>query len=203
MTRLFDESGRAHAATVLQVVPARILQIKTRKTDGYPAVKVAYDPVPRRKINRPLAGVQEKAWKEETYFRYMKEFRTEEPESFSVGAWLTAEVLKPGDRVDATGTTRGRGFQGVVKRYGFGGAPDSHGVSIVHRTPQSIGCRWPQRVIPGKRMPGHMGNETQTIKNLTVLKVEGDKIYVRGSVPGAPGNFVFLRPARGWKERPK
>jgi large subunit ribosomal protein L3 len=217
MTEVFKEDGSRVPVTILRAIPAQVIQVLTPETAGYCAVKVGYQPTTAERLPAPLRGVYEAARKKATpdsksaenagekapasglgYFRKMMEFRTRHPERYSVGTPITPEFLKTGEKVDAIGYTKGRGFQGVVKRYRFGGGKDSHGTSVIHRRPNSIGCRWPQRVIPGKRMAGHMGNQRQTVKNLEIVRVEQDLVYVKGSVPAPKKGIVVLRPAKGW-----
>ncbi|MHA2611276.1 MAG: 50S ribosomal protein L3 [bacterium JZ-2024 1] len=195
MTTVRDSQNQLHPATVVEILPSHILRIKTPDKDKYSAVVIGYDSVSEKKMKKPLLGEWKK--RELPYsYRHLVEFRVEDISAYKPGMEWTCP-LKEGDKVDVTGWTKGRGFQGVVKRYRFSGAPDSHGVSVVHRRPMSAGCRWPQRVIRGKRMPGHMGMERKTVKNLMVVKVENGKIYLRGAVPGAPNGVVFLRMAGG------
>lgn len=222
MTEVFRDDGKRVPVTILRVLPAQVIQILTKESGGYSAIKVGYAPVSPDRLPIPVRGVYDAInrraaldGKQDSpesepgkgtivdYYRNMIEFRTDDPHKYEVGTRLSPETIQVGEKVDVTGYTKGRGFAGVVKRYRFGGGKDSHGTSVIHRRPNSIGCRWPQRVVPGKLMAGHMGNQRKTVKNLEVLRVEGDLIYVKGSVPGPGKGVVVVRPAKGWGGRSK
>ncbi len=196
MTTIVDNQDNIQPATIIQLLPSHIVRIKTPEKDGYSAVVVGYDSVKKARLKKPILGELERRNVPQLY-RHFTEFRVEDVQHYQAGMEWKCPV-KEGDKVDVTGYTKGRGFQGVVKRFRFSGAPDSHGVSVVHRRPMSAGSRWPQRIIKGKRMPGHMGQERKTIKNLTVLKVIQDLVYLRGAVPGSPNSLLFLKLANRW-----
>ena len=194
MTQVFDEDGRSVAVTVIQAGPCVVVQRRTKKRDGYEAIQVGYEDLPLRKANMPITGhfkahgVNPK--------RYLKEFRIEPDEQYEEGQELTVEIFEPGQKVDVTGWSKGRGFAGAMKRHGFRGGPASHG-SKVHRSPQSAGSTDAARVFPGKRSPGHMGNERVTVKRLTIVDIDPEKnlLIVKGAVPGPRGGLVIIRPA--------
>ncbi|MGH8102948.1 MAG: 50S ribosomal protein L3 [bacterium] len=196
MKTVFAATGEPVAATPIALLRGTVIQIRTPEKDYYTAVKVGYEPVPLERLNKPERGPFKKLKLNEGY-RRLVEFRVPSVEGFKEGEPFSVEV-KEGQVMDVTGLAKGRGFQGVVKRYRFHGQKDSHGTSVTHRRPQSIGCRWPQRVIPGKRMAGHMGNNRVTIKNMQVVKVAGDIVYVKGCVPGPAGGVLQVRPAKGY-----
>jgi len=163
--------------------------------DGYDALQLGFDRVKEKGVNKPLKGHFKVA--DKGYFRILKEFRLESGSEYEVGSELKADVFKVGDYIDVVGTTRGRGFAGVVKRYGFRGGKATHG-SMFHRAPGSIGASaWPSRVFKGKRMPGHMGNSTQTVQNLMVVGVrpEQNLILVKGAVPSSKNGIVIIKDA--------
>jgi large subunit ribosomal protein L3 len=172
-----------------------VIQKKTEKTDGYNAVQMGFERAKEKKVTMPLKGHFKKA--DKGFFRVLKEFRTDAPDSYEVGQELKADIYRVGDYVDVIGTTKGRGFAGVVKRYGFKGGPDTHG-SMFHRAPGSVGASAdPSRVFKGKRLPGHMGSERQTVQNLMVLgiRAESNQILLKGSVPGSKNSIVLIRDA--------
>ncbi|MEW6429832.1 MAG: 50S ribosomal protein L3 [Thermodesulfobacteriota bacterium] len=191
MTRMYDQHGNAIAVTVLQAGPCTILQKKTTATDGYNAVQVGFAPKKEARLSKPMAGHVKAAGKGGFY--HIKEFRTSEPDKYEVGQELAVgDLFNVGGIVDISGKTKGRGFQGVVKRHGFKGGKMTHG-SMFHRAPGSIGaCAWPSRVIKGKKMPGHMGDEMVTKRNVIIIDVRTDDnlLIVKGSLPG-PNNGIL------------
>ncbi len=194
MTQVFDSQNRLLPVTVLEMGPCPVTQVKNGEKDGYSAVQIGYGK--KGKLSKPAKGHLAKAGVKAA--RVLREFRTEEPDAYQAGDVLTVEKLSEGDRVDVIGTTKGRGFQGVVKRYGFSGGPASHG-SMTHRRGGSYGmCQDPGRVIKGKKMPGHMGHARRTVQNLTVVRVDVERnlVLVRGSLPGPNGGLVTVRPAK-------
>ncbi len=203
MTQIPTEDGSMTAVTVIEAGPCTVLQGKTVEKDGYTALKVGYGEVPVRKLNRPLLGELRKVLGErETYpARVFKEFRVDETwlEKFPPGSEIKVEeIFEEGERVDVQGRSKGRGFQGVVKRWGFAGGPRSHGAKRWHRRPGSIGqSADPGRIWKGKKMPGHDGNRTVTVKNLKIVKILPEKrlILVKGAVPGPSGSLVVIRKA--------
>ena len=194
MTQIFTEDGRVVPVTVIQAGPCYIIQKKTEEKDGYTALQLGFEKK-EKNIKKPEAGHFKKAGK--GVFRFLKEFRVsaEEIEKYSEGDPITVEIFSPGEKVHVTGYTKGRGFQGVVKRWGFAGGPSAHG-SKFHRRPGSIGqCVFPAKVWKGKKMPGHYGNEKRTVKNLEVVKVYPDKnlLLVKGAVPGHKNSIVYIK----------
>jgi large subunit ribosomal protein L3 len=186
MTRIYSEQGQAIPVTVIEAGPCVVLQKKTEAKEGYNAIQVGFGPKKETRLNKPQAGHSKAAAKGGFY--HIKEFRVADPEVYELGQEiLLGELLKIGDEVHISGKSKGRGFQGVVKRHGFKGGRKTHG-SMFHRRPGSIGCSaWPSRVVKGKKLPGRMGNELLTKKNLTVVDIRADEniLLVKGSVPGA------------------
>ena len=194
MTRVFTEAGQSVAVTVLQVAPNRVTQVKTPETDGYSAVQIAFGEKKASRVSKPQAGQFAKANVEAG--KGLIEFRTEE--GFELGQELTVEQFEAGQKVDVTGTTKGKGFQGGVKRWNFSTQDATHGNSLSHRAPGSIGqCQTPGRVWKGKKMAGHMGAEKQTTQTLEIVQVdtENNLLLIKGAVPGATGSEVIVKPA--------
>lgn len=194
MTQVFAEDGSAVPVTVLRAGPCVVLQKKTPENDGYSAVQFGFDEKPPRLTSRPDAGHFAKA--QSTPRRFVREVRLPEAPAHEVGATVrVGDVFKKGDRVDVIGTSKGKGFQGVMRRYHFSGFRATHGTHEYFRHPGSIGCRLtPGRVHKGKRMPGHMGHRRVTSQNLLVVAVDGeqDLLLVRGAVPGPNGAYVIV-----------
>lgn len=195
MTELFDEAGHRVSVTLIEAEPNVVVHVKTRERDGYEALQVGVGAVKERRLPKPLRGVYAKA--KVAPQRHLRELRGPTAGA-QPGQTITVEVFSPGDVVDVTGTSRGRGFSGAIKRHGFGGQRDSHGVSLMHRAIGSIGSSNVARVWPGKRMPGRFGNERVTIRGLRVVKVEPERnlLYLRGAVPGVRGSLLLLRGAK-------
>ena len=196
MTQVWDEDNRLVPVTVVQVAPNVVTQIRTQDTDGYGAVQIATGDIDPRKVSNPLRGHFEKAGV--TPRRHVTELRTADSGSYELGQELTVETFENGATVDVTGTTKGKGFAGVMKRHGFAGVSASHGAHRNHRKPGSIGgCATPGRVFRGTRMAGRMGGERQTTQNLTIHAVDADKglLLIKGAVPGARGGLVLVRSA--------
>jgi large subunit ribosomal protein L3 len=193
MTRVYSEMGQAIPVTVIQAGPCVVLQKKTEAREGYNAIQVGFDPKKESRLSKPQAGHFKAAGKGGFY--HMKEFRVSDPDAYELGQEIQiGELVKIGDQVHISGSSKGRGFQGVVKRYGFKGGRKTHG-SMFHRRPGSIGCSaWPSRVVKGKKLPGHMGTDLLTTKNLTVVDVRADEniLLVRGSVPGAKQGILQI-----------
>ena len=195
MTRVFNEDGTATAVTVIDISDNVFLQRKTQEKDGYSAVQVAYDDQKESRLNRPSSG-HFKA-NGSSAKRVIREFRLDSDEKLPGAEKPGVEVFEEGQWVDVIGTSKGKGFQGVVKRYGFGGLPQSHG-SMMHRRPGGIGAGTdPGRVWKNKEMPGRHGNYRKTIQNLKVVQVraEDNVLLISGAVPGAKGGYVIIRPA--------
>ncbi len=195
MTQIFDKDGKMIPVTVIEAGPCYILQIKSREKDGYSAIQIGFDKKPKRKANKPEQGRFDKASVEPV--RFIKEIKVHDDDlkQFSVGQALTVDVFKTGERVDVTGVSKGRGFQGAIKRFGITRGPMSHG-SMYHRRPGSSGqSSTPSHVFKGKVMPGHLGNERCTILNLKVERTDKDRniLMLRGSVPGAMNGYLLVR----------
>ncbi|WP_026360390.1 50S ribosomal protein L3 [Amycolatopsis nigrescens] len=196
MTQVFDENNRIVPVTVVQAGPNVVTQVRTQETDGYKAVQLAFGSVDPRRVNKPRTGHFDKAGV--TPRRYLAELRTTDAETYEIGQEITAEVFDAGAVVDVTGTSKGKGYAGVMKRHGFKGQGASHGAQAVHRKPGSIGgCATPGRVFKGVRMAGRMGNERVTTQGLTVHAVRADDglLLIKGAVPGPRGSVVFVRNA--------
>jgi large subunit ribosomal protein L3 len=197
MTRVFTEDGDAIPVTVVDVSNNRVTQIKTPENDGYAAVQVAFGRRRASRVNRALAGHFAKAGVEAGHT--LREFRIKPDEiaNFKVGGAVSAEIFKIGQKVDVSGTTQGKGFTGVIKRHHFSSNRASHGNSVSHNKPGSIGQNQdPGRVFPGKRMAGHMGAERNTVQNLEIIRVDAERqlLLIRGAVPGSRGGDVTVRP---------
>ena len=191
MTQLFDESGLAIPATVIECNPMFVIQNKTVENDGYKAVKVATGDIREKLVNKPDKGQFAKA--EVSVKRTIREFKTEE--DYTLGQEIkVSDMLNVGDHVDVSGVSKGKGYQGNIKRHGQKGGPDGHG-SMYHRRVGSMGANsTPARVLPGKKMPGHMGAVNCTVQNLTVVSVDGERgiLVLRGAVPGPKGGIVTI-----------
>jgi large subunit ribosomal protein L3 len=198
MSRVFTDDGRSIPVTLIEATPNRITQIKTVEADGYSAVQVTTGSRRAALVNKPLAGHYAKAKVEAG--RGLWEFRVADDRlgDFAIGGEIKADIFEVGQIVDVQGVTKGKGFQGTIKRHNFSMGDATHGNSLSHRSPGSIGQRQtPGRVFPGKKMSGHMGAEVQSAQNLEVVRVDAERglIAVRGAVPGAPGGDVVVRPA--------
>ena len=193
MTQIFDESGKVIPVTVIEAGPCVVAQVKTEETDGYTAVQLGYGDIKEKKLNKPTKGHFTKV--NVTPKKHLREFRLDSIEGLTVGQELKADIFTAGDKIDIQGTSKGKGFQGVIKRHGQSRGPMGHG-SMYHRRPGSMGpTSTPGRVFKGKRLPGHMGAQTISILNLEVVRVDLDKnvILVKGSVPGAKGAILKLK----------
>lgn len=194
MTQVFDGAGRAIPVTVIEAGPCPIVQRKTKVKDGYEAVQIGFAPqIKVKRITQPMRGHFEKA--KVPYLRYLREIKLEgEPGEYLLGQVLTVSLFHKGEKVQVTGISKGKGFQGGMKRHGWVGGPASHG-SMFHRAPGSIGASsFPSRVVPGHRMPGRMGWERVTVKGLKIVKVIAEKnlLLVKGAVPGPPGGILII-----------
>ena len=195
MTQIFDEKGNVVPVTVIEAGPCVVAQVKTDETDGYNAIQLGYGEVKAKHINKPEAGHFAKSKLENK--KHLREFRLEDISNFKVGDEVKADIFATGEKVDIQGTSKGKGFQGVIKRHGQHRGPMGHG-SMYHRRPGSMGATsTPGRVFKGKKLPGHMGSVTVTIQNLDVVAVDMDKnvILVKGSVPGAKGAILKIKSA--------
>jgi large subunit ribosomal protein L3 len=198
MTRVFTEAGETVPVTVIEALPNRVTQVRTVEADGYRAVQVAVGDRKASHTNKPLSGHYAKV--KVAPGKALVEFRLngEDLKDVAAGAEIKVDSFEVGQVVDVTGTTIGKGFAGTMKRHNFGGLPATHGVSVSHRSPGSIGQRQtPGRVFKGKRMSGHMGQLRRTIENLKIVRVDAERnlLLVSGAVPGAPGGQVIVRPS--------
>lgn len=193
MTQIFDEKGNVIPVTAIETEGNIVAQIKTVETDGYQSIQLGYGDVKDKHINKPEAGHFAKAKLPNK--KHLREFRLDSVENYKVGDEVKVDIFEAGEKVDIQGTSKGKGFQGVIKRHGQHRGPMGHG-SMYHRRPGSMGSTsTPGRVFKGKKLPGHMGAETVTIQNLEVIKVDLDKniILVKGSVPGAKGSILKIK----------
>lgn len=193
MTRVYSELGQAIPVTVVEAGPCKVLQVKTVETDGYSAIQVGFGDKKAKRVNKPAAGHFKKSDSEGFY--HIREFRVADDAQYEVGQEISVgELFKVGDVVHVQGTSKGKGFQGVMKRHGFAGGRDTHG-SMFHRAPGSIGTSaWPSRVIKGKKMPGRMGNVTVLKKNTLVIDIRSDEnvVLLKGPVPGAQNGLLKI-----------
>ncbi len=196
MTRVFADDGASIPVTVIEVEANRITQVKSQESDGYDAVQVTVGSRRASRVTKPAAGHYAKANAEAG--RGLWELRNDSQESFEVGGELTVNVFEVGQKVDVTGTSKGKGFAGTIKRWNFAMQDATHGNSLSHRAPGSIGqCQTPGRVMKGKKMAGHMGSERVTVQSLEIVRVDVERnlLLIKGAVPGAPGGDVIVRPA--------
>ena len=194
MSQVFREDGRVVPVTVVQAGPCTVTQIKTKETDGYETVQVGYGPVKR--LNKPQRGHLRRT----ALFHYLREIPVDTLEGLQTGQEVTVELFEAGEKVDVIGTSKGRGFQGVMKRHGFAGGKRTHGQSDRARAPGSIGATtFPARVLKGKKMAGHMGNHRVTVKNLEVVEVDPERnlLLLKGGLPGAPNGLLTIRKLKG------
>ena len=194
MTQIFDESGRVVPVTLIQAGPCTVVQKKTAEKDGYEAIQLGFENVKEKHMTKPEIGHQKKAGIEELK-KVLKEFALEDCSKFEVGDELKADIFAEGDFVDVTGISKGHGYQGVVKRYGAGRTPTTHGGGPVHRHAGSMGVIDPARIMKGKIGAGQMGNEQVTVQNLDIVLVDEELglIAVRGAIPGPKGGVVFVK----------
>jgi large subunit ribosomal protein L3 len=192
MTRIFDERGRNIPVTVVEAGPCYVTQIKTDETDGYTAVQIGFEEVREKVVTKPELGHLKAAGK---VLRNLKEFRVEAVDGLKVGDEIHVDIFKKGDIISVTGRSKGKGFQGTVRRHNFNGGPKSHGQKDRLRAPGSIGASSsPSRVFKGMRMAGHMGDETVTVRNIEIVEIRPDKniVLLKGSVPGSRNGIVQL-----------
>ena len=195
MTQIFDEKGRVIPVTVIEAGPCVVAQVKSNETDGYNAIQLGFGDIKESKVNKPEKGHFTKS--KLPLKKHLREFRMDSVEEVKVGDEFKADVFEKGDKVDIQGTSKGKGFQGVIKRHGQSRGPMGHG-SMYHRRPGSMGSTsTPGRVFKGKKLPGHMGRVTITIQNLDVVRVDMDKnvILLKGSVPGPKGAILKIKSA--------
>lgn len=196
MTQIWDDNNRVIPVTVVKIGPCVVSQVRTPEKDGYNAVQLAYGAIDPRKVNKPMTGHFAKAGV--TPRRHVVELRTADASEYTLGQEIGPDIFEVGQRVDVTGTTKGKGFAGVMKRHGFAGLRASHGVERKHRSPGSIGgCSTPGRVFKGLRMAGRMGGDRQTTQNLKVAGVDAEKglLLLKGAIPGPKGGLVLVTTA--------
>jgi large subunit ribosomal protein L3 len=196
MTQIFDAAARAIPVTAIEAGPCRVAQVRTPERDGYSAIQLAFGDIREQKLNKPRLGHLKKAGIEPQ--RHLVELRVADASQFQVGQELNAEMFEAGEKADVIGTSKGKGFAGVMKRHNFAGGPGSHGTERKHRTPGSIGAgTTPHHVFKGQKMAGRMGHERVTILNLEVVRVDAARhlILVKGAVPGPDGGLVIVRSA--------
>lgn len=194
MTQIFTEAGEVVPVTVVEAGPVVVTQVKTIENDGYNAVQVGFVDAKEKSLNKPQKGHLAAA---NTLKKHLKEFRVESVDAYTVGQEIKADVFAAGEMIDVTGISKGKGFQGPIKRHGRSRGPESHG-SRYHRRPGSMGaCSYPGRVFKNKKLAGHMGSVKVTVQNLEVVRVDADKnfILVKGAIPGAKGSVVTLKEA--------
>jgi large subunit ribosomal protein L3 len=195
MTQVWSDDDRLLPVTVIEAGPCVVTQVKTDKRDGYRAVQIGFGEVKANKVNKPMQGHFDKARVDAK--KYLQEVRLSEGDEFRVGQTITVEALAEGKSVHVTGTSKGKGFAGVMKRHNFKGGPGGHG-SHFHRAPGSVGqCATPSRVFKGLKLPGHMGAETVTVRNLDIVKIDAEQnlLLVKGAVPGGKGALLTIRMA--------
>jgi large subunit ribosomal protein L3 len=185
MSQIFDKEGNCIPVTIVEAGPCYVTQLKTKEKDGYEAVQIGFEKLKEKKITKS---------KQKKPFRYLKEFR-DDPKNYQLGQEINVSIFKEGDLVSVSGISKGKGFQGGVKRWGFSGRPSSHGTKHEERTLGSVGASTPSRVIKGKKMPGRTGGERVTIKNLEIVKIEPQKnlLYIKGAVPGSRGSLLEIK----------
>jgi large subunit ribosomal protein L3 len=196
MTQVYDDEGRIVPVTVVQAGPCVVTQVRSSESDGYNSVQLGFGQIDPRKVNKPLQGHFEKAGV--TPRRYLVELRTDDATEYTLGQEILVSAFEAGQKIDVTGTSKGKGFAGVMKRHGFHGVGASHGAHRNHRKPGSIGaCATPGRVFKGTRMSGRMGSDTVTTQNVTVHAVDLEKglILLKGAVPGPKGGLIVIRSA--------
>jgi large subunit ribosomal protein L3 len=193
MTGLFTNDGRHVPVTIVQVGPCVVTQIKTVETDGYNALQLGFGDKKPARINKPVLGHLKKSG--EDVFAFLREVEVADPENYSLGQTISLDLFKIGERVDVVGTSKGRGFSGVIKRHGFSGGRMTHG-SHSKRTPGSIGCSaWPSKVIKGKRLPGRYGLDKKTVRNLEIVDIRPDEnlLMIKGALPGSRSGMVTVK----------
>lgn len=200
MTQIFNEEGQVFPVTAIKVTPATVTQVKSKEKDGYSAIQFGYGERKIKNLSKPVRGHLAKV-KEGTSFAHIKEIRLDKAKDASknmksdwnIGDIIESSVFTAGDKVEVSSISKGKGFQGVVKRYGFKGGPRTHGQKHSERAPGSIGTAGFQRVFKNKRMAGRMGGERVTFKNLKIVRIEADQIFIEGAVPGRAGTLVEIK----------
>ena len=194
MTRIFNQAGQAVPVTVIAAGPCPVVDIRTPEKNGYSAIVLGFGERKASKVSKPVKGIYDRAGV--TPCRWLREFRIDNASEYTIGQTVDVSVFAEGEIVRVTGTSKGKGFAGVMKRWNFGGLQATHGVSVSHRKPASSGASsYPSHIFKGKTMPGHLGNERVTIKNLTVVAVdkENNLLLIKGGVPGAKNGLVLVR----------
>ncbi len=193
MTQVFNEDGTVVPVTVVEAGPLSVVQKKTEENDGYNAIQIGFKAHKENRVNKPKKGHFDKAGVE--YKKYLREFRTENLDQYEIGQEIKADIFKSGDKVDVSGVSKGKGFQGTIKRHNQHRGPMSHG-SHYHRSPGSMGAASdPSKVFKGKKLPGHMGHEKVTVSNLEVVRVDAEKnlLLIKGAVPGPRGGLLTIK----------
>lgn len=193
MTQVFSEEGKLIPVTVVEAGPCKIVQVKSDETDGYNSIQLGFGEIKEKKVNKPEKGHFDK--NELEYKKVLKEFRVEDASAYEVGQDVNADVFENGDKIDVTGTSKGKGFAGVIKRHNQSRGPMKHG-SKYHRSPGSMGASSsPSRVFKGKKLPGQMGNVQVTVQNLEIVKVDAERnlLLVKGAVPGIRGSLITIK----------
>lgn len=193
MTQIFAEDGIVIPVTVVKAGPLKVVQKKTLEKDGYNAIQVGYEEIKETKVNKPMKGHFDKAQVE--YKRYLREFLVDNPDEFEIGQEINADVFEEGDKVDVVGISKGKGTQGVIKKYGHHRGPETHGSKYHRAVGAMAAAAYPGRVLKGKKMSGHMGNERVTIQNLEIVRVDNDNnlLLIKGAVPGPKGGLVTVK----------
>jgi large subunit ribosomal protein L3 len=193
MTQIFEEDGRVIPVTVVEAGPLKVVQIKTIEKDGYNSIQIGYVDIKEKKINKPLKGHFDKAQVE--YKKYLREFRVDNPEKYEIGQEIKVDVFESGDRVDVVGISKGKGTQGPVKRHGHGRGPETHGSKYHRAVGAMAAASYPGRVLKGKKMSGHMGNQRVTVENLEIVRVDAEKnlLLIKGAVPGPKGGLLTIK----------
>lgn len=205
MTQIFSEDGDIIPVTIIEAGTCKVVQVKSKEKDGYNAVQLGFDEIAERKVKKPQKAIFDKTGVKPT--RYLKEIQIESVDDVQVGQEVFVDIFAPGEYVDITGTSKGRGFAGVMKRHNFSGAPASHGTHEAFRHGGSIGtgAAWPSRVMKGKRMAGQMGNERVTVQNIEVVRVVKDQnlLLIRGAVPGSKDGLLIIKKSLKKKGKPE
>lgn len=193
MTQIFTEDGSVVPVTVVEAGPLKVVQKKTVEKDGYNAIQVGFGDIKEKKVNKPLKGHFDKA--EIEYKKYLREFRVDNVDDFEIGQEIKVDVFENGDKVDVTGTSKGKGTQGVIKRHNFGRGPESHGSKYHRGGGARAAATYPGRVFKGRKGMGRMGNERVTVQNLEVVRVDVDRnlLLIKGAVPGPKGGLLIIR----------
>jgi large subunit ribosomal protein L3 len=204
MTQIFDDNGKVLPVTVVKAGPCHVLQIKSQEKDGYKSICVGFEDIRESLVNKPVSGLYKKA--DVKVKRYIRELRLDDADKFEVGQELKLdEVFKAGETIDVSGTSKGKGFQGVIKRHGQSRGRMTHG-SHFHRSPGAMsGCSDPSRVFKGKKLPGHMGHEKITVQNLNIVRIdkENNLMLIKGAVPGPKGGLLVISDAAKYVEKKK